>query len=183
MRWLFSRVFWGIVLILLGVSLFLERVYGISLPLWGIFWSLVIIGIGISILIPHEHHWESCIHEFRGSAKKGEILFDEATIEADAETDHYSVTFSQGKIDLTKIKPSNQTIKIDTTFGSSIVKIDKSVPLKIKATSAFGEVRLPNGKAAAFGDAYYQSSSFDAEKPFLSIQANAVFGEIRITEV
>jgi predicted membrane protein len=183
MRFVFNRIFWGIILVLLGIGLFVERVYGIELPLWGIFWSMVIIAIGISLILPHEKRFRCC--QSNGSkVKEGNVVFDEASIEGDTEIKDYNIVFGSGEIDLTKLSTpkKNSKIEINTIFGKGIIKINKDLPIKVKATSAFGEAKLPGGNSVAFGDSYYESSAYDPNKPFILVRANVVFGGLEILE-
>lgn len=185
MGFMFRRVFWGCVFIFLGLGIFIEHIYGISLPLWDIFWSVVIIGIGISILFPRHHRFEDWREEIHQKAKDGEIIFDEATIEGNEKLRQYKVIFSNGQVDLTNLTmpKKNQDLKIDTVFGKAVIKINKEFPVQIKATSVFGDAKLPDGNSASFGDTYYKSSSFDPKKPHYSIRVDVVFGDVDIIEV
>ena len=181
MKFLFTRVFWGLVLILLGAGLFSERVYGINLPLWGIFWSLIIIWIGISLILPHDR-WVGG-REWRKNSKKGDVVFDERDIKGDEETGEYNIVFGRSEIDLSSMPAptENRRVKVDTVFGSGVLIISKSIPIRIKATSAFGEVTMPNGNSISFGDAIYKTSSFDGSKPFIEFETSTVFGKLEIT--
>lgn len=179
MRVIFSRFFWGLLLILFGVGLILERIFDLDLPLWRIFWSIVLIALGIGIILPHDRKWKD---ELKRNAEEGDIVFEEARIEGDESKNKYDVVFGKAVIDLTKLaKPSkNRKIEINTVFGSAIAKTNQNLPIKIKVTSAFGEATLPNGRSTAFGDSYYETKAYDPKKPAIFIEANVVFGKLEI---
>lgn len=180
---LFRRVFWGFLILALGILILLENIYGLDLPIWGIFWSVVIIAIGLSLLLPSEDHdrwWQ----EHRKSGQSGDVIFDEGKIEADGNKRDYNIIFGKGTVDLTKIKlgEKNKVFEINAVFGGGEVLIDENIPMKIKATGAFGGTRLPDGNTAAFGDRYYTTKAYDQDKPAAVVHINSVFGGLDIIE-
>jgi predicted membrane protein len=69
---------------------------------------------------------------------------------------------------------------VSTVFGSSQVIVSRSMPVKILANVAFGNVRLPDGEGSAFGEYTWKSNGLDETKPYLAVYINAVFGSVRV---
>ena len=71
---------------------------------------------------------------------------------------------------------------MNCVFGQSLVKIDPAVPAVIKASSAFGAIKFPEGDAKAFGTYVYKTKSYREGAPHLAVDASVVFGEMRVIE-
>ena len=71
MEFLASGVFWGSVIILFGVSIILNAVFGISIPVFRVVLALILIYFGIKILAGGAFHND-----------KKDAIFDEKTIDA-----------------------------------------------------------------------------------------------------
>ena len=176
MRILFSSIFWGFLLILIGVLLILNNFFGYNIPIWNIVWPTVLILVGIRIMIGHDSQRK----------KFGRAVFNEVEIDIKEGKEDFNSIFGKGTYDLTKINFSGKktvAVELNTIFGSSILKIDPKVPLKIKASSAFGNAKFSDGNSSAFGESIYVTKSYDKNKPHILVEAKVVFGELSIEEV
>jgi predicted membrane protein len=176
MRVLFSSIFWGFLFILIGILLVLDNFFGYNIPIWGILWPIILIMIGIRIITGRNWH----------RRRTGQAIFDEAEIEVKEDKEDFNTIFGKGTYDLTKVDPKGKKpylVELNTIFGTSTLKIDPKTPLKIKASCAFGNAKLPDGNSAAFGDAVYTTKSYNKDKPYVLVDANVVFGELSIQEV
>lgn len=174
MDFLFSGVFWGIVIMLIGLSVILKVVFHVNIPVFGIVFGLVIVYFGISIIM----------HSFgvKGKWHKGtETVFNEATVNDPGEKE-YSTVFGKLNIDLSNVDISQGTVRkeINVVFAGAVIKIPKDRPVKIVANAAFAGIRLPDGGAAAFGTYVYKSPSFEEGKNALVLEVNTVFGGTEI---
>lgn len=170
----FSGVFWGVLLILLGVSLLLKILFNISIPIFRIAFALLLIYLGIKILLGG-HGIEK---------RKNTVLFNDARIEYSDAFDEYNVVFGKGVIDLSNISLGNRTIevKVNTVFGEGAIKINPTLPTEILVNSAFAGARMPDGNTISFGNYTYKSKNFKEGENHLKITSNVVFGSLKIIE-
>jgi len=167
---LFGGFFWGLVLIVLGIVLFLNTVFHISIPIFEILVALFFVYIGIRILIGRRH-WHGWDHWGR-----------DRRVDLAQPGDRHDTLFGRSDVDLTHMVLKSETVHVEVSavFGSSFVRIAPEMPVRIIATAAFGSVRLPNGNAEAFGEYVWKSPGLDEGKPCLVIHAAAIFGSVRI---
>ncbi len=151
MNFMFRRTFWGILIVLIGVLYIINNIFGTNIPVWNIFWPFVIIMVGISLLYGH-----------RGIKTESQIIFDEGDLEISSENRDYSTVFGSSTYDFRKIKLNKKTINIEasTVFGATKILIDEKIPMRIKASSAFGGVKLPDGSTVAFSEREYFTKSY-----------------------
>lgn len=173
---IFSGLLWGSFFILLGVSVILKHTLHIDIPVGRLFFGLFLVYLGIQIVTG-------------GCRGKGEgvcgpnVIFAEGKTSPD-QNGEYNVIFGKGEIDLTGLdaREKGQSVKANTIFGSSTIKLKGSLPVRVKANSAFGSVRLPNGNQTAFGTYFYKTKGWQEGKPCLELEVNAVFAGVEITE-
>lgn len=164
-------MFWGLLLIILGVLYFLRNALNFDIPVGDIFFPILLILFVLGLIFrPHGHKTTNS------------VVFDEADISATTDEKEYSAVFGRASFDLTNLKPENKTIKVSAVFGSGIVKINSKIPVKIKSSGVFGAVHLPDGDSVAFGERTYTNKSYKEKSPFLYIEASAVFGNLEIIE-
>jgi predicted membrane protein len=168
MNFLFTGVFWGVVLILIGLGVIINVVFGVKIPIFRTIFALFLIYLGIQMLTGTSWHKRS----------EKVVMFEEKKIETITKSDKYDVIFGKGEIDLTGIKPDSQNIgvEINTVFGGSVVKINPAVPTKMIVSSAFGGAHLPDGNVVAFGQYTYKTESYRENEKHLLIRATVVFG-------
>lgn len=171
---LFNGFFWGVLLIIIGVVILLNMVFKIDIPVFKLVVALVLIYWGIHLL--------TGITIGRRDPGPRTVSFGERTIVGRDEGDGYNIIFGQGTIRLDSVAIRDRTVQaeVNTVFGSSIVWIDPARPIKIKANSAFGEIRFPDSSSAVFGDHVYRSDSLDESKPHLLVKMSNVFGSTRV---
>jgi len=172
----FSRIFWGLLLLLLGCILIVNNVYGLDLPVWGIFWPLIIIVLGFSLLFPHRTHWHDWQHQ---AHDEGTVLFDDQPLHGSSDRREYNVIFGRSVVDLRKMKIGEKDLAVEVSaiFGTAKILVDEDVPLRVKASTVLGGMRLPDGQAPGLGDHYYDNKK---EGPALCLKVNVVFGEAEV---
>lgn len=173
-NFLFSSAFWGILLILFGLSALL-RSFNINIPFGRIFFGLIIIYVGIAILSGGNIFITG----------QNNVFFNDIRIKVtDNIKDEYNIIFGNGVIDLTEISPENtgEEIEINTIFGSSQILISSSKPVELKATSVFGRATIPDGNTISFGDYSYSSGNTEENNP-IEIEASVIFGSMEIKKV
>ncbi|MCB5258453.1 MAG: hypothetical protein WC179_04415 [Candidatus Cloacimonadaceae bacterium] len=152
MNILFGHLFWGILVILIGVSLILKG-FNISFPIFKIFIAIIIILLGVKLLIGG---W--------GSTKKKDINVRTYT----STENEYNAIFAAQKLDLTNIEPDASPLEINAVFGSLQVELPDDIIFDYNTTACCGSIDLPENapkdKTKARGT--------------VKIEANAVFGKI-----
>jgi len=174
MGFIFSGVFWGIVVVVLGILLILKAL-GLAIPVGKVFWGLLFIYIGISIIF-----WS-----FGGCSRKpGRMMYNDFKVEADGKQDKYSILFGSGDIDLTKIDVKEKTVKIEVTnvFAECYIRLNPEIPTKVFVTSAFGGAVTPDKTDVAFGSYTYKNSKYKEGANYLFVEAHVVFAGLKIVE-
>jgi predicted membrane protein len=170
MHFIFSSLFWGVLIILIGVSIILNSVFNINIPVFKIFFAICFIYIGISIIVGST---------IRHGDNKSTIFAESKMIKP--QTDEYNTIFGKSELDLREMKIGDK-IKIATIFGDTRIYISSQKPYRINGSSAFGELKTPANHTVNFGSLDYQSDSYKDEKLSIIIEASVVFGNIEIKE-
>lgn len=171
-----AGIFWGILLILIGLGIVIRVVFNIDFPLIKFIIAFFFIFIGIKIIFGNFGTWD----------RKGDentTIFNESRFEGLNESyKEYNVIFGSSVIDLRDIDLSKESkeIKVNTIFGSTKIKIDANTPVRIKADAAFAGAELPKGNASVFGTSRYESENFNTDTNYLYISADVVFGSIEV---
>jgi predicted membrane protein len=178
MCFLFSGVFWGIVLVLLGITVIINVVFHVHIPFFRIVFALIIIYIGLKVLTGG--HWGIC----RPKANNENIVFAEATITPKDAAKDYSIIFGKGVIDLSDslLGEKGGRFRVKTVFGDGKIVIGKTVPTTVEVSSAFAAASMPDKNMITFGKYSYNNKAVsDSIKP-VSIEASVVFGNLEIVE-
>jgi hypothetical protein len=167
-----SSIFWGIILILIGLSLILKVVFHVDFPFFKFLFAFFLIYLGIRIFIGKDFRL------FSDAGDDQTVVFSQRTITHVEDGKEYNVIFGNGIFDLRNLAFSQDeevNIKLNTIFGSSEVLIIDSIPLEIKAHTVFAGSKMPDGNTTAFGESEYSSTGHH-QPPNLRIEANTVFG-------
>ena len=172
-----SSLFWGIILIVIGLSLVIKIVFNVDFPIFKIIIAFIFIYIGLKIMLgdgfrPLHHQYSD-----------NDVVFGQSKFNNIQDGKEYNVVFSKGNFDFrdVQLKPDGPTfVKIHTVFAGSQILIRKDTPVRIRVEAAFAGAQLPNGNSTAFGSTLYSSDSLDTTKPFLDIQAEIVFGGLHV---
>lgn len=167
MNFIFSGLFWGMILVLLGLSVILKSIFNIDIPVFKIVVAVVLIYLGISILIGNKVKKHNDFLMF----KEDEMSLNEGHREK-------TILFGSGRIDLSEITLYNEDyhMNVNVIFGSGIINLPEDVPARIKVSSVFGEAKLPNGSTEVFGDQTYYTKTYKKGEPCLKLNLDVVFG-------
>ena len=168
-------VFWGILLVIIGLSIIFRIVFDINL--FRVLIAVFLILIGIKILVG-----DKGIFNFR--TVKSDVFFGERSFSGtpDNKTE-YNVIFGKSEFDFRDIDFRDEKpirLKINTIFGGAVIKVNEDAPVKIKVNAAFAGARMPDGNTVAFGSSQYTSSNFDVSRNYLFIDASVVFGGVEV---
>lgn len=172
MRFHFSGgIFWGSILILVGILLLIKNYTNISIPIFRIIFGLFFIYMGFNILF-------GGVRKSKGS----DVIFNEREFKVTELKDEYNVVFGRGVIDLRDIEIPDTTkyIQVDVVFGVGIIKLNKNTPILVKLSTAFGAVEAPGRSVGFIGDNIYKTESYKEGENCIKIKAEAVFGHIQI---
>lgn len=172
-EFLFSGVFWGILLIILGISAISKAVFNINLPFFRITFALIIIYIGLCVLL----------NGFYFEREDNTVLFGDRHISTvDTTADNLNVIFGRGMLDLSNLTLTDGANRkeVNVIFGQGDIMINPSMPIKVVVTSAFGSAHVPDDNEVSFGKYTYVTPAVKPGEKFLEIQANVVFGQLNI---
>lgn len=173
MDFLFSKLFWGLVVILIGLSIILNAVFKIDFPLIRIIFAFVIIAFGFKVLFGGFGLKQT-------SKKENVVIFSESKSGPDMEnlSKEYNAIFGLQTLDLTDLQLTEEReIECNVIFGKMDLIIPQSLNVRVKANAVFGNARFPDAQQVAFGEMTYKQKNPD-ETPVLYIEGNAVFGQI-----
>ncbi|NOQ27075.1 MAG: hypothetical protein GQ564_17070 [Bacteroidales bacterium] len=171
-----AGLFWGILLILIGLGIVIRVVFNINFPLVKFVIAFFFILIGIKLLFGGFNFRQG---NFSGNA----TIFSESKIVGQKENfKEYNVIFGSSVIDLRDIDltEGSKEIIINTVFGSTTLIIDKETPIKLKSDVVFASSKLPRKNISAFGTGRYESDNFSKDTNHVYIKADIVFGEFKL---
>jgi len=169
-----GAIFWGSILLLIGLTMIVNVIFKVDLPVARIVLAVVLIFIAVKLLFGRHirvfnHESKQCNeYYYTGDNKKHQ---------------EYNAVFSKGHVDLRTVQlESNEPthVLIHNVFGSTDVLMSKDVPFRITSNTAFASVNIPNGNEVVVGTANYQSDSLDTSKPYLDVKMDVVFGNVKV---
>lgn len=170
---LFDGVFWGIVLILVGVWFLLRRLIPAQIPVLRIVVAALLIYVGIRVLVNGP----------LGRPGHAAFFSESHMRYSPGWARDYNIIFGRGSVDLSDVTAGSASVRteVNVIFGSGVLRVDPSKPLRIDMSSAFGAVEAPGGRSVSFGDTVYTSPSYHDGEAALEIHATAVFGRLVVT--
>jgi predicted membrane protein len=169
-----AGLFWGAILIVIGLSLILRIFFDISII--RIIIAFMLIFIGIKLLVGKRIF---CSESDDNQFFIGERIYK--TIPRN--NSDYNTIFSKTTYDFREIdslKVPRTKVSFNTVFGNTEILLPKGMNVQVKTDAVFAAAKLPNGNTIAFGTANFSSENFDANAPQLIIEANVVFGNLEI---
>lgn len=174
MKFLFTGIFFGTLLVLWGLSLIIETIFGISIPIVKVGFACLLIYGGL-ILIKGMYE----------VSQQKTIFFSQETVTADKAKaqNSYKIVFGQGTIDLSDIADATSSevvnVQIYTLFGKAILKINPDISTIVNATSVFSSVTFPDKTIISLGNYRYSSGNTE-QKTKIVVDATAVFSAFEV---
>ena len=167
---LFGGVFMGIIFLTVGIILLLNSFFNFNINIFKLIIGILIVLFGVFVLF----------NGF-GFQDSRNIVFREGIIRVSEVQDEYNIIFASGTVDLSKVKIEDEVkkIEVNTIFAEGKVILNPDVPTLIKASSAFGELKLPDRSSVVFGSQEYKIGEISANQGYLEIEASAVFGALK----
>lgn len=173
MGFLFTGLFWGGILVLIGLSVILKAVFHIHFPVVRVIFGLIVIYFGVRLLMGGG--W--C------RMSSNTVMFEESNVVMTGKHDEYSVVFGKATVDAAgDVTPADRRIRVNTVFGQSTIRINSSIPTLVKVSSAFAGARLPDGNLISFGEYTYRNAACRNAEPLRRVHVNVVFGGCDIVE-
>jgi len=163
-------IFMGIIFLTVGIILLLNSFFNFNINMFKLIIGIVIVLFGVFVLF----------NGF-GFQDSRNIVFKEGIIRVSEVQDEYNIIFASGTVDLSKVRVEDEVkkIEINTIFAEGKVILNPDVPTLIKASSAFGELKLPDRSSVVFGSQKYRIGEVSANQGYLEIEASAVFGALK----
>ncbi len=177
MGFLFSGIFWGSILILLGLSVIVRIVFNIHIPLVRVVFALILIYFGVRVLVGGS--WcRNC------GNNASTVVFSDVKTELSKDSTQYNVVFGKGviKLDDSSFTDKNKKVRVNTVFGAAEIHVSPSFPAIIRVSSAFSGARMPDGNVISFGEYVYKTKAFTDPAKALHVDATVVFGSLEIYE-
>jgi hypothetical protein len=168
---LFSNLFWGIFLLVLGASFLVKVAFNIDIPVFRVFFGLFLVFLGIKVLLG------------RPKADASSV-FGESRLSKPQAGAKYDVVFGKGVLDLRDMgwKGSAMDLESNTVFGHLQVKLDPDIPTLLRVSSAFSGARFPDGNVISFGEYSYRNKAYQEGQPCLTVKASVVFGSLEVMD-
>jgi len=169
---LVDGIFWGVLLIVVGVWFLVRRYVPFNIPLFRVVIAVIFVYIGIRVLVhgPFVH-------------RRHTMVFSESSLQwSPSHGRDYNVLFSSGTVDLTGVELTGSTVRaeVNVVFGTGTLRLNPATPVRVNMSSAFGTVEAPGGRSIAFGDTVYMTPAYKDGAPALEVHATAVFGRLTI---
>lgn len=170
-----AGLFWGALLMILGIVLIIKVVFNVDFPIIKVLVGVFFIFLGIKVLFGRV-----LIPE--GKIGPEETIFNERIYENPERGKEYSVIFGKGVYDFTNVDLSegNFEVKVNTIFGGSVIRIREDMPVRIDADAVFAGAELPRGNTAVFGTTSYTSDNYSSDSASLRIRIGVVFGGVQV---
>jgi len=164
MDWTASRLFWGLIVILIGVMIVVQVVFKIHFPIWRLLFGAVLIFWGIRVLSGKA--WDR-----KGNSSEG--VFSEGVYEAkNLDVRKFEYVFSSQTVDLRHVAfPPESQIQVEAVFASVTVLLPPDVRLEVDQEAVFASIDSRGVRTAVSPDA-----------PKVRLKAEAVFANIEIRQ-
>lgn len=170
-----SKLFWGLLIVLIGVSIIINHVFKVDFPLFKVIIALIIIYVGFKILLGS--------FNFKSASDEHSAIFSNrhnAPEQIDRKEEFNSI-FGSSTLDLrqTAFSESVTKLEVNAIFGSVKVFVPHNVKVQVKGSAVFGTVKNNDRELNGIGDQKFPGSEAPGEL-VLKINASAVFGSVAI---
>ncbi len=169
-----SGLLWGLLLVLLGLSILSKTIFGFAIPFLRIILAAYLLYIGCMLLLSAIGYDTNIFFPFTDNKSKVKQVTQNKT--------SYSIVFTSGTIDLSDLTITQHptTVEISTVFGNGDLILDANIPTRIIVNNSFARTVFPDGtEFTAMGEKQMVLGNTD-QTPHLIIKANVVFGNLVI---
>lgn len=174
MNFLFGGLFWGALLILIGLSMIAKAVFKIDIPVVRLIFAVIIIYWGLQMLFGTSFSRKT----------ENSVIFDNADFKHVTVGKEYNVIFGRSVIDLRDIEltEGKSKIEINVIFGNGLIYINPDLPMKIIVSTVFADSKLPKGHVSFFGDHVYKTPAYVEGEDYLKVELDVIFGNAVIRD-
>jgi predicted membrane protein len=171
------RMFWGILIVLIGLAIIIKAVFPIDIPLFRILFGVLLIYLGVQLLLGWPRWGRGIGDEFKFSAFGERIIRLQP---GQVPEDRYSVAFGNAMYDFTKVSLESRDIDVEVSvsFGKATIQVSQATPVVMEAGVAFGSAEFPDGSQVAMGKQTYRSENANSALHSLRIRSRVAFGQI-----
>ena len=171
MGFITSGIFWGSVLVLIGISVIVRVIFNIDIPVFRIVVGLLFIYFGIQLLFGIS---------FKAPRRTNRKIHDNSGRDVLNKSTEYNIVFSSGNVDLSEWKDilNDTRISVNVVFGSATIWIDPEIHLQIENNTVFGETIFPGESISFFGSKKLNLG--DTRYKTLYLETNTVFGSVEM---
>jgi hypothetical protein len=167
MDFIFTGLFWGVILILIGLSVILRTFFHIHIPFFRILVALFFIFLGIKVLTGFNKPIRP---------DKGTTVFGDTRVPGPDQKE-YSTIFGRSEIVLKQDSPVRE---VNSIFAETVLRVPSGVAAKIVCDAVFSGARFPDGTVISFGSYTWKSEGLDESKPHIVVRASSVFGGLAV---
>lgn len=177
MNFLSSGIFWGMFLILIGLSIIVKIVFNIDIPIFRIIIGALLIYFGLQIIFG-----SNFLFRRRIRMRHVERQYREYNLQRG--TNEYNIIFGRGTVDLTGRVDATEDnlVSINVIFGSAYVYFDPHIPMQIEVNTVFGSANMPGKKFAVIGQEKFHVGDTEQDASFLYVEISTIFGSVELIE-
>jgi len=165
-----ASFFWGILLVIIGLSIIIKVVFQIDIPVFRLIIAFLFIYIGVKVLTGNFHR--------NNDNHQSDVIFGNSKFSFKDQTpSEQNIVFGRSIIDLRQVDSTKlpAQMEINIVFGAAEIILPENVQIQIKVDAVFSGTTLPNNNTSAFGTTYYETPGFETGKPCLFLKINVVF--------
>lgn len=178
-----KSMIWGVIIIVVGISVFLGAVFGINIPILKILFGLFLVYLGMKVIFG-AFSWNFNFQAERRSSDH-EAVFSKSQFQFPntKEAKEYVTVFGSSELDLSTVDSAEvKSLEAVTVFGESEIFVKRGTPLRIESNTVFAKTELPGRNISAFGQFFYTTPGLKDGDPALEFKVTVVFGSIKVTE-
>lgn len=166
----FSKVFWGGIVVLIGISIIAQAIFKINIPVFKIGVALILIYLGFKMLIGAF-----------GFSSTNFMSDQQVTVERLNKENTFDVVMGSQRIDLTQIDlmAGAAEVTCNVVMGSSTVILPKNANIEVISSVVLGSVKDPKGHETVLGEQRNRYESVGSNLN-LMVKLNVVLGSAEV---
>jgi predicted membrane protein len=188
------RLSWGILLILLGVVFQLNEFRVLNIEFWPLLTAVVLIWVGVTMIFRKKVHKQIKCDSESDFDSDPNFNFDSGNTRYHQQADDLIIAqASFSSVDVVNLSQDFRGGSTSATFGAARVDLRGAVlsnnPGILELNAAFGEIQIllpmewnvlikPQSTLGSVEN--ISRNKFDLNEPYLTIQANAMFGSVKV---
>ena len=185
MRENFWRVFWGIVLIVIGGLYLLDNLGFIDFELWsfiGKLWPVILIVIGILIIASRGGNGNPTRIKNSKSLSRFIGDLDIEISPKDIDGTRFSSFIGDMEFRMTdgELKGGENKMVSSTFIGDMTMTIPRGFPVQVRFSSFLGDFKIYDSDGTIVGKEVYNSNSYDDSSSKLYVHCSSFIGDLKL---